>query len=132
MNIIEKLKTLESVYYIVTGETLIVQYLKIDDHIVIEKPSNQIMLSNEGKTYTGGECLLFPSKENRDWGSIINCRFKKGDPVMVKQIKSDLYQLRYHSGKNPIGLDICYDQQKKYGEMTVWDICISLEEFLEL
>lgn len=47
----------------------------------------------EGKTYyfdkfgfinTSGECLLFPSKENRDWENWRHCEFEKGETVLVR------------------------------------------------
>lgn len=34
---------------------------------------------NDGRFYMNGECMLFPSRDNRDWNSFYICPFKKGD-----------------------------------------------------
>ena len=33
----------------------------------------------DGRFYLNGECVLFPSKDNRDWNNFYICPFKKGD-----------------------------------------------------
>ena len=37
----------------------------------------------------GGECLIFPSKENRDWSTFKKpCQFKKGELILVSDIEN--------------------------------------------
>ena len=37
---------------------------------------------SDGRYYTNGECVLFPSRENRDWNNFYICPFKKGDFIV--------------------------------------------------
>ena len=60
----------------------IVSYYHNDEYeirCIVEKNCN-INFDEFGRyEYDGGECLLFPSKENRDWSTLKYSKFKKGD-----------------------------------------------------
>ena len=37
---------------------------------------------SDGRYYANGECMLFPSRENRDWNTFNYCSFKNGDVII--------------------------------------------------
>lgn len=37
---------------------------------------------HDGRFYMNGECMLFPSKDNRDWNNFSGCPYKKGDFIV--------------------------------------------------
>lgn len=49
------------------GDTII-SFIKVGDKKRIRQCVNQY-----GELYGGGECVIFPSKENRDWKTLIKC-----------------------------------------------------------
>lgn len=78
--------------------------------------------SKEGKfsnNYPNGECVLFPSKENRDWSKFKvekSCEFKPFDKVLVRANKADNWICDYFSHMN--GKEyICSGN-------VIWDYCI--------
>lgn len=48
---------------------------------IINNDKNHVPFNSKGKYYDGGECLLFPSKEMRDWSKFA---WKKGDVLVSK------------------------------------------------
>ena len=98
MSIIEKLKKLQTFYCTLTGQTLDVK------DIIFTTPGNisiyggEHVLNECGKMYSGGECLIFPSKENRDWETIKISKFSQFEPVMCSSKESKEFFLRYHTG----------------------------------
>lgn len=54
-----------------------------NDRIITEDITNiQRLFYNNGSFYKNGECILFPSRENRDWNNFYICPFKKGDFIV--------------------------------------------------
>ena len=55
--------------------------MKVDGEIVVyDNNRNKYSFYKDGTQHPMGECLLFPSKDNRDWSTFNNTkRFKKGD-----------------------------------------------------
>ena len=49
-------------------------YIKHDDFIA--------RFHSDGKYTKNGECMLFPSRKNRDWNNFYICPFKKGDFIV--------------------------------------------------
>lgn len=43
-------------------------------------------LSSEGKTHTNGECMLFPSKDNRDWSTFNTKKFDVNELTPFQQV----------------------------------------------
>lgn len=41
---------------------------------------------HDGRFYKNGECMLFPSRGNRDWNNFYICPFKKGDFIVKESI----------------------------------------------
>ena len=67
------------------------------DKIMTEDITNiQRLFYSNGNFYRDGECMLFPSRENRDWNNI--CLFKDGDilisssgkPFIFKEVKGEV------------------------------------------
>lgn len=98
---------------------------------------NVYSFTKEGKYYNeeDGECVLFPSKDNRDWN---NVSFKKdlpiGTPVVVFDViygdaHTHLYNIiiRYYAGKGKAFND-GYNSCNNHGE-TKWKYVIPVDEF---
>lgn len=92
MNIAEILKNTPEgtkLYSTVYGE---VTFVKVENdtnqHIILILPNgNETWFSKEGtwSTVYPGECVLFPSRENRDWSTFkIKSRYKLGDYLLRK------------------------------------------------
>lgn len=73
MNIINKIKVEDTLYSTVMGEVTVIQInpkSEFNNHIIVKSKSGATYSFNkEGKYLTTGECVLFPSKENRDWST---------------------------------------------------------------
>ncbi len=46
---------------------------------------------SDGKYNKNGECMLFPSRENRDWDNFYICPFKKGDFIVKGGLDSNKF-----------------------------------------
>lgn len=60
-----------------------VTFMNVTSDIINVKDSVKIERTfySDGKFYVGGECMLFPSRENRDWSKFTTCPFKDGDII---------------------------------------------------
>ena len=96
-NIVEKLKECPKgtkLYSPICGECefdcIVVSYhhnIEYEIRCITEKNCN-INFDEFGRyEYDGGECLLFPSKENRDWSTFKYSKFKPFDKVLVRANK---------------------------------------------
>lgn len=89
MNIAEKLKDAPigtKLYSPIFGE---VELNKVNSIFIDTKYDDLIArFYNDGKYTKNGECMLFPSKDNRDWNNFYICPFKKGD-FIVKESLND-------------------------------------------
>ena len=145
MNIIEKIKHLNNqVYSVIHGKMVqvipngaTIEFTLLTNHVRSSKQMSstivQVSLMKNGALQEEGECLIFPSKENRDWNSIKICPFKKGDLVAVRDKDVEFYQLRYHSGeRNLMEHDLVYTNQEKHGVCCSYSQCISIADFLKL
>ena len=52
-------------------------YIEVSDSINIIRE-----FCHDGRFYVHGECMLFPSRDNRDWNNFFICPFKKGDFIV--------------------------------------------------
>ena len=86
--------------------------------ICVRRPYNEISYFNfDGIYHTGGECLLFPSKEMRDWSKFA---WKKGDilvnkdnaHIIFEKFSNDTYTTfigkHYFDGDNESGYSYIY------------------------
>lgn len=73
MSIIDKIKVGDTIQSTIAGETTVIQInskSNYNDHIITKDKSGLThSFSKEGKYFSTGECVLFPSKENRDWST---------------------------------------------------------------
>lgn len=78
--------------------------------------------TSDGKLYEDrGECILFPSKDQRDWS-----KFKVDLPKCTKVMCSSGrgWNLRYYAWNKR-----CYDGGKKTGNTSDWDYIVPVSDF---
>ena len=70
--------------------------------VIKSKYSKHLFLMKDGKYYTEGKCMLWPSETNRDW-STFKKPIKEGTPIMVK-LNSEInwYLSVYQKDLNPV------------------------------
>lgn len=91
--------------------------IKIDGTaIIVSKGENHLhFLNKDGKILPEGECLIFPSKDNRDWESLRNEIIPYNTPILVSDNGEDWY-LEYYR--------INYDYLK-----LNWNYAVLVSEF---
>lgn len=84
MNIVEKLNNAPKgtkLYSPIFGEVTLLgtncSYIEVADSLNIIRE-----FLHNGRFYKNGECMLFPSKDNRNWNNFYICPFKKGDFIV--------------------------------------------------
>lgn len=108
MNIAEILKDAPKgtkLYSTVFGDVELVEIdYKLEHSIRVKTCSNLCeYFDKEGKyniNYPDGECVLFPSRENRDWSKFQvekSYEFKPFEPVLVRDCESDKWRCNYFS-----------------------------------
>lgn len=114
LEIIKKLNIRKG-YSPVYGECKI--SIKIDGTaIIVSKGENHLhFLNKDGKILPEGECLIFPSKDNRDWESLRNETIPYNTPILVSDNGEDWY-LEYYR--------INYDYLK-----LNWNYAVLVSEF---
>jgi hypothetical protein len=84
MNIAEKLRNLPKgnvLYSPAFGEVIFKEIVR--NNIVVEDICKiERTFLYDGRFYADGECMLFPSKENREWETFTYCPFKNGDVII--------------------------------------------------
>lgn len=71
--------------------------------IVIGTNCGEYTLTKDGlfyKEHSNGECMIFPSKENRDWSTFKvpkKCEFKPFDKVLGRDSDNDTWQIDFFS-----------------------------------
>lgn len=87
MNIAEKLKDAPigtKLYSPIFGE---VELNEVNSIFIDVKHDGLIgRFYSDGKYTKNGECMLFPSRDNRDWNNFSICPFKKGDFIVKESI----------------------------------------------
>lgn len=84
MNIAEILKNVPKgtkLYSPAFGEVEFSYILK-SDLISVKTDNFSVIFRSNGTLSETGECMLFPSRENRDWNNFYICSFKKGDFIV--------------------------------------------------
>ena len=107
MNIAEILKNVPKgtkLYSTVFGDVELLEINNESKHsIQVKICSNNrlVAFSKEGKVgtkYADGECVLFPSKENRDWSTFkvkTSCNFKPFDKVLVRNEDNEPWSIQF-------------------------------------
>ena len=104
MNISEILKRLPSgtkIYSVIHGKEVELASIKenADRPILVkEHPTSKFLESfyPDGSICKGGECLLFPSKDEREWQKI-SLGLKPFDRVLAKETKDDNWEIDFFS-----------------------------------
>lgn len=127
MTVLETIKKLniKKGYSPVYGECVI--SIKNNTTIIISKGQTHFhFLDEEGKILPEGECLIFPSKDNKDWNDFYLREtmrfFPENTPVMVSNCGED-WSLRYYK------LDRICSLYKKNNNGTVWKYIVPVANF---
>jgi hypothetical protein len=136
INIAEILKSVPTgtkLYSPLIGECILEEVNDDDNYPIKVKVSDNDDLvehfTKDGKYFDGaygvnGECLLFPSKENRDWNKFEvekPYKFKPFDPVLVRDMTSDDWRCNYFShidGENYICMGSSWNYCIPYNDET--------------
>lgn len=128
LNLVEILKNVPKgteFYCSVVGDCKFLYISENKDYpisISYSQGKDSMVLDEYGKEYKGkGECLLFPSKDQRDWNKF-KVDLPKGTKVMCSSGRR--WNLRYYA------LDKrCYDGGKKTGNTSDWDYIVPVSDF---
>lgn len=102
MNLIEILKDVPKgtkLYSPIFGDVI---FEKIRQDYIVVKTINIIReFYSDGRYYTNGECMLFPSRENKDWSTFKNkfdiTTLNHFDKVIVRDYDSDEWSCNFYS-----------------------------------
>lgn len=125
IKILEKVPKGTKLYSLIDGE---VTFTAIEGSsfpiLVTDKFGNNHSHTIEGKyRNTGvGECVLFPSKECRDWSNF-SVDLPEGTPVMVSDDKKSWMLRFYYRDKR------AYNAGSKCGETTPWGYIVPVDKF---
>lgn len=79
--------------------------------------------TSDGKLYEyRGECILFPSKDQRDW-SKFKVDLQEGTKVMCAEVDTG-WMLRYYASDRR-----CYKDGKKNGKTVEWKYIVPVSDF---
>lgn len=129
LNLVEILKNVPKgteFYCSVVGDC---KFLYISDNkdypisISYSQGKDSMVLDEYGKEYKGkGECLLFPSKDQRDW-SKFKVNLLEGTKVMCAEVDTG-WMLRYYASDRR-----CYKDGKKNGKTVEWKYIVPVSDF---
>ena len=91
LNLVEILKDCPEgtkFYSIVHGDIVFIKLLDLNKILFAYKDGSyyDLIIQSDGKLYNNGECIVFPSKEQRDWSKFVAPWYKKDrfDPKTLK------------------------------------------------
>lgn len=126
VKILENVPIGTELYSVLHGEVKLshIRNQRMYNIVVTDKCGNLHSYNEEGKFRVGdlGECLLYPSKECRDW-SKFKVDLPEGTPVMVSDTDSD-WKLRFYSGQKK-----AYHNGKRCGNPISWGYIIPVDKF---
>lgn len=126
VKILEKVPKGTKLYSLIDGEVTLnfIANNKCFSICVTDIYGNDHCFTKEGKyrNLSVGECILFPSKDCRDWNEF-KVDLPKGTPVMVKDNNND-WKLRFYSGQKK-----AYHHGKRCGEPIPWLFIIPVDKF---
>lgn len=105
LNLVEILKNVPSgtkFWSDVHGEVKYIKLQRFDgSEILCESIRSNCSFSSKGEFYKGlGQCVLFPSKDQRDWSKfVVEEVFEKDEPLMCSEDGID-WKLRYYNLDN--------------------------------
>lgn len=121
LNLIEKLKNVPAgtMFYSTTRGDC--EFCRIDGKSIIVKIDDYYIyiyeLDKFGRLGEDGECILFPSKDQRDWSKFEYDPIKIGTPVMVRDNKWEAWRLKYYNGNGECCGQTYKDHSYKWREI---------------
>lgn len=125
IKILEKVPKGTKLYSLIDGEVTLKDFKHCNFPILVtDKFGSDHFYSVDGKyRNTGvGECILFPSKECRDWGNF-SVDLPEGTPVMVSDDKKSWMLRFYYRDKR------AYNAGSRCGETTPWGYIVPVDKF---
>lgn len=129
LNLVEKLKNIPAgtVFYTTTRGNC--EFCRISNKNIIIKIVDCsscfiYAIDKFGRLGSDGECIIFPSKDQRDWDKFILDPIKIGTPCMVRNFLEELWTLEYYAGEK-----CCYRGQRKDGSIKRWLNIIPVSDF---
>lgn len=134
MNIIDKIKVGEKYYTTIYGDITITDIKKNSEYPIrlIDNEGLDHTLTKEGYLYTGYghhvECVIFPSKENRDWSTYNYNKFNIStlepfDKVLVRDSNKNHWTTAFYSHYED------YEEIRLYIASSIpWNQCVPYNE----
>lgn len=126
IKILENAPVSTKLYSVMHGEVEFHSIREPGEYKIIVADENGVFHSytKEGKFRVEdlGECLLYPSKECRDWSNF-KVDLPEGTPVMVGDTDND-WKLRFYAGQNKV-----YKHGKRCGTTISWGYIIPVDKF---
>lgn len=124
VKILEKVPKGTKLYSLIDGEVTLTDIRCFSKYpIIVTNTTGDTVFTKEGKYREGvGECVLFPSKECKDWNEF-RLDLPEGTPVMVSDDKKD-WKLRFYSGYKR-----AYQHGKRCGEQVPWMCIVPVDKF---
>lgn len=117
MDLTKILKKGDNIYCTLYGDVTVT---KVSSTITIEDFVHKLEIYSGGQVCMNGECIIFPSKENRDWTTWKikkECSFKPFDKVLVRLHNTNEWQCGYFSHLS--------DSHNRYcASSAYWNQCI--------
>ena len=132
MNILNKIKVGDTLYSTMLGNVTVIElcpYSAINAHIKAKDTEERMLyFSKEGKYTKNGECVLFPSKENRNWHSYYAPKFNINtlnpfDKVLVRDENNRCWTTGFYSHYEDNG-----DMRFFISSSVSWNQCIPYNE----
>ena len=96
-----------SIYHVMFGNVVICNVTKDKIYFYSKNcKGEKLFVNNLGKSYDDGECLIFPSKTERDWTKFIDDDLKPGDYIIIGNNKCIL---RKAIGSETSARDMIFD-----------------------
>lgn len=126
VKILENAPVGTELYSVMHGKVKIQRVEKQGDYniVVMDEGIAFHSYTKEGKFKAGdlGECLLYPSKECRDWNEF-KVDLLEGTPVMASDDKKNWRLRFYYRDKRT------YNAGYKYGDTTPWGYIVPVDKF---
>lgn len=125
VKILEKVPKGTKLYSLIDGEVTLTDIRCFSKYPIVatDKSGDTQVFTKEGKYRDiGGECILFPSKECRDWSNF-SVDLTEGTPVMVSDDKKSWMLRFYYRDKR------AYNAGSKCGETTPWGYIVPVDKF---
>lgn len=126
VKILEKVPKGTKLYSLIDGEVTLTDIRCFSKYpiVVTDKSGDTQVYTIEGKfrSIDRGECILFPSKDCRDWNEF-RLDLPEGTPVMVSDDKKN-WKLRFYSGQKRT-----YQHGKRCGERVPWMYIVPVDKF---